>query len=153
MMMANCVVSFQIQQSARRILLSSRQSTPERSSLWRLFSTVSEGSEKKRVVFLGTPDVAASSLRKLYEASKAEGSTFDIVSVITQPPKRRRRKGKLEPSPVGKVAEELELEILCPEKVSNDFVKRVKLCSSPFTSVPKISWSLLTYKRQKIPIF
>jgi hypothetical protein len=118
-MMAHCVYSFQFQQSARCILFSSRP-TIERSSrqcLRRLFSTSSGESEKKRVVFLGTPEVAASSLRTIYEASQQDGSGYEIVSVITQPPKRRRRKGKLEPSPVGKVAEELELEVLCPEKV------------------------------------
>lgn len=113
-MMAHCVYSFHLQRSARRILSSSHPALEQ----WRLFSAASDDSDKKRVVFLGTPDVAASSLRTLYEASKQEGSPYEIVGVITQPPKRRRRKGKLEPSPVGKVAEELELEVLCPEKVS-----------------------------------
>jgi hypothetical protein len=115
-MMARCVYSFQIR-SVRHALSSRPLLEQSSQSLWKLFSTASEEGETKKVVFLGTPDVAASSLRKLYEASQEEGSGYEIVSVITQPPKRRRRNGKLEPSPVGKVAEELEIEVLCPEKV------------------------------------
>ena len=132
--MAKCVHSFQIQ-SLRRIIFSPllSQSTRPLNSC-RLFSTVSDdnGSEKKRVVFLGTPDVAANSLRKLYEASTEEGCPYEIISVITQPPKRRRRKGKLEPSPVGKVAEELNLEVLCPEKAKDsDFLDNLEMNIKP----------------------
>ena len=106
--------------------------TPISKSAFRLFSATtndkaesSDNSQdhKKRVVFLGTPDVAATSLRRLYEDSQREGCGYELVSVITQPPKRRRRKGKLEPSPVGAVAEELGLQVLCPEKAKDsDFL-------------------------------
>lgn len=118
-MMVHCVYSFQI-----RTFRCVQSSQLAKSAIfpWRRYSTASDQDKTKKVVFLGTPDVAASSLRKLYEASKQEGSGYEIVSVITQPPKRRRRKGKLEPSPVGKVAEELELDILCPEKVRLFFI-------------------------------
>ena len=91
------------------------------SGKWRLYQSSSaseEGNnEKSRVVFLGTPDVAATTLRKLYEESTKDDSCFDIVGVVTQPPKRRKRKGKAEQSPVGKVAEEYDLNLLYPEKV------------------------------------
>ena len=40
-----------------------------------------------------------------------------MTSVVTQPPKRRKK--KVEPTPVGKVAEELGLPILCPEKAND----------------------------------
>ena len=106
--------------------------TPTSTSTFRLFSATTNDKEesrdntqdnKKRVVFLGTPDVAATSLRRLYEDSQREGCGYELVSVITQPPKRRRRKGKLEPSPVGAVAEELGLQVLCPEKAKDsDFL-------------------------------
>lgn len=86
----------------------------QRQNLLRLFST----DEKKRIVFLGTPDVAASSLQSIYEASTQPQSNFEISAVVTQPPKRRKRKGKVEPSPVGKVAESLGLAVLCPEKAN-----------------------------------
>jgi len=83
----------------------------------RLYSTTYEDAgEKKRVVFLGTPEVAATTLRKLHEDSIGK---YEIVCVITQPPKRRRRKGKVEPSPVGAAAEELGLPVLSPEKAND----------------------------------
>lgn len=86
-----------------------------------LFSSI-EGA-KKRVVFLGTPDVAADSLRAIYNDSKRDGSPYEIVSVITQPPKRRQRKGKVVASPVGVLAEELGIPVLSPEKAKDpDFL-------------------------------
>jgi len=68
------------------------------------------------VVFLGTPEVAATSLRTIAEDSKREGSAYELVGVVTQPPKRRKRRGKEIPSPVGLAAEELGIPVLCPER-------------------------------------
>mmetsp|Transcript_9359 Transcript_9359/g.14458 ORF Transcript_9359/g.14458 Transcript_9359/m.14458 type:complete len:389 (-) Transcript_9359:2010-3176(-) len=91
---------------------------------WALFSSAADGEEKKRVVFLGTPDVAAQSLRDIYEVSKRDDSAYEIVSVITQPPKRRKRKGKVIPSPVGLAAEEIGIPVLSPEKAKDpDFLE------------------------------
>jgi len=42
-----------------------------------------------------------------------------MVGVVTQPPKRRKRRGKVVPSPVGLVAEELNIPVLCPEKAKD----------------------------------
>jgi len=79
--------------------------------------------EKTRILFLGTPDVAATSLKTLYEASQRPDSPYELVGVVTQPPKRRKRRGKEIASPVGLVAEELGLEVLCPEKARDkDFL-------------------------------
>ena len=51
-----------------------------------------EPGERKRVVFLGTPDVAARSLRQLLDAADAgRGGGFEIIGVVTQPPARARR--------------------------------------------------------------
>lgn len=75
------------------------------------------------MVFLGTPDVAATSLRSLHEESQSEDCPYELVGVVTQPAKRRKRKGKAVPSPVGLVAEELGLPVLCPEKARDkDFL-------------------------------
>eukprot|EP00535_Pseudo-nitzschia_heimii_P004558 CAMPEP_0197177326 /NCGR_PEP_ID=MMETSP1423-20130617/2968_1 /TAXON_ID=476441 /ORGANISM="Pseudo-nitzschia heimii, Strain UNC1101" /LENGTH=404 /DNA_ID=CAMNT_0042626853 /DNA_START=125 /DNA_END=1339 /DNA_ORIENTATION=- len=88
------------------------------------FSSNQNTGEKKRVVFLGTPEVAATTLRSLYEDSIGK---YEIVCVITQPPKRRRRKGKAEPSSVGAAAEELGLPILSPEKANEkEFLDRLE---------------------------
>ena len=84
---------------------------------FRLFSSLDDN-EKKRVVFLGTPDVAASTLRSIYEHSTKDDSIYDLVAVVTQPPRKRgRKKDKLEPSPVAVVAEELGIPAMWPEKV------------------------------------
>lgn len=87
-----------------------------------LFSTDADSdtsaSEKARVVFLGTPDVAAESLKAIVKDSQKNGSPYEVVGVITQPPKRRKR-GKVTPSPVGLVAEELDIPVLCPEKAKD----------------------------------
>lgn len=83
-----------------------------------LYSSSSDdsSSEKARILFLGTPDVAATSLKSIYEQSQNPDSQYEVVGVVTQPPKRRKRRGKEIPSPVGLVAEELGIYTLCPEK-------------------------------------
>ena len=105
---------------AQRLLLHNTRNyigySHRRQGFLRLYST-NEG-DKKRIVFLGTPEVAASSLQSIYDASTLPEANFEVAAVVTQPPKRRKRKGKLEPSPVGKVAEDLGLSVLCPEKAN-----------------------------------
>lgn len=82
-----------------------------------LYST----SEKARILFLGTPEVAAESLQTIVESSRRdENSPYEIVGVVTQPPKRRKRRGKEEQSPVGLIATELDIPILTPEKAKDD---------------------------------
>lgn len=82
---------------------------------------------KTRILFLGTPDVAASSLKSIYELSQSPDSLYELVGVVTQPPKRRKRKGKEIHSPVGLAAEELGIPILCPEKARDkDFLDELE---------------------------
>eukprot|EP00934_Nitzschia_sp_Nitz4_P002422 Nitzschia sp. Nitz4//scaffold417_size9038//7180//8465//NITZ4_009108-RA/size9038-augustus-gene-0.2-mRNA-1//-1//CDS//3329551380//2417//frame0 len=85
----------------------------------RQYSSTTFLDARQRVVFLGTPDVAASSLQRLYEDSQREDSTYEIVSAITQPPKRRKRKGKVELTPVGMMADSLGIPLLQPEKAND----------------------------------
>ena len=101
-------------------LLSISPNSSRRRSCCRLYSTSSSSDEegRKRIVFLGTPEVAADSLKRIYEESQKDDCPYEVVGVVTQPPKRRRRKGKLEPSPVGLVAEEIGIPVLCPDSVS-----------------------------------
>ena len=99
-----------------------------RSSFSRLYSSSSDdddsssssdvnGITKTRILFLGTPDVAATSLKSIHDESQTNPACPDeLVGVVTQPPKRRKRKGKPMPSPVGLMAEELGIPVLCPEK-------------------------------------
>lgn len=119
-MAARCVRSFHLRPAFPGSRFAATFDSASAYKVWpssRLFSTTDESTgEKKRVVFLGTPEVAATTLRKLHEDSKDK---YEIVTVITQPPKRRRRKGKAEPSPVGAAAEELGLPVLSPEKAND----------------------------------
>ena len=77
---------------------------------------------KKRVVFLGSPPVAAESLHRIHEASQLADSVYDIVAVISQPPKRGKRGGKVEHTAVAQMAQQLNIStILTPDR-ANDTV-------------------------------
>ena len=62
-----------------------------------------------RVVFMGTPDIAATCLKRIL----ADG--FQVVGVYTQPDRPKNRGMKLFPSPVKEVALEHNLPIFQPE--------------------------------------
>lgn len=64
-----------------------------------------------RIVFMGTPDFAAASLKKLVDES------YDIVGVFTQPDKPRGRGMSLSFSPVKELAVSCELPVFQPEKM------------------------------------
>ena len=64
-----------------------------------------------RVVFMGTPDFAAASLKKLIE------DKFDVVAVFTQPDKPKGRGMELAFSPVKEVALEHNIPVYQPEKL------------------------------------
>ncbi|KAK4393571.1 Methionyl-tRNA formyltransferase [Sesamum angolense] len=61
-------------------------------------------STKKRLVFLGSPQVSASVLDSLFNASSAPDSLFEIAAIVTQPPSGRDRGRKVMPSPVAQHA-------------------------------------------------
>ena len=62
-----------------------------------------------RVVFWGTPEFAAPSLRALL------GESFDVVGVVTQPDKPQGRSREIIPSPIKQIALDEELEIFQPK--------------------------------------
>lgn len=64
-----------------------------------------------RIVFMGTPDFAAASLRKLLD------ERFDVVGVFTQPDKPRGRGMELSFSPVKELALAHGLPVYQPEKM------------------------------------
>ena len=107
--------------TTRRQLHDSLTSVRYSTSPWRLYSSTSsaDSTDKKRIVFLGTPEVAATSLQAIHQASLQADCIFEVTAVVTQPPKRRRRKGQPEPSPVGLAAEQLGIYTMCPEKAND----------------------------------
>ena len=77
-------------------------------------------SSKKRIVFLGTPDVSATCLQKIEHASKQPSSNFELIAVVTQPPAPAGRKLKLVSSPVQNLAEILQINCLKPESAKDE---------------------------------
>ena len=74
-----------------------------------------------RIVFMGTPEFAVASLRRIVE----EG--YNVVAVVTTPDKPAGRGQKIHESDVKLAAKELGLPILQPEKLRNpEFVKTME---------------------------
>jgi methionyl-tRNA formyltransferase len=96
-----------------------------------------------RIVFMGTPDFAVSSLRALVEAG------FDVVGVITAPDKPAGRGLKLSESAVKQYALTRGLTILQPEKLKNpEFLQKLKQLNADiqvvvaFRMLPEIVWDM-----------
>ena len=64
-----------------------------------------------RIVFMGTPDFAAASLKKLIDEN------YDIAGVFTQPDKPRGRGMEMSFSPVKELALQHDLPVFQPEKM------------------------------------
>ncbi|MCD7456397.1 hypothetical protein HAX54_031629 [Datura stramonium] len=67
-------------------------------------SPITSTSKKKRLVFLGSPQVSASVLDALFNASASPDSLFEVTAIVTQPPSGRDRGRKVMPSPVAQHA-------------------------------------------------
>ena len=98
-----------------------------------------------RIVFMGTPEFAATSLRKLVE----EG--YNIVAVVTTPDKPAGRGQKIHKSDVKVVAEELGLPILQPEKLRDEEFLAALRSYNPdlgvviaFRMLPEVVWAMPT---------
>lgn len=65
------------------------------------------------LVFMGTPDFAAASLRHL-------APLYDVRLVISQPDRPRGRGKKLQPSAVKSLAQELGIKVMTPEVIARD---------------------------------
>ena len=67
-----------------------------------------------RIVFMGTPDFAASALEALVQ------SRHEILAVVTQPDKPKGRKGIMTPSPVKEIALREGIPVLQPKRVREE---------------------------------
>lgn len=126
-------------------------------SVTRLFSSASDESDdgRARVLFLGTPEVAASSLQAIYTKSLEPTSPYKVVGVVTQPNKRRKkRSGDILPTPVGIVAEELGIPILCPENSRDkDFLDELEASVKPDLCITAAYGQYLTKRFLALPKF
>jgi len=69
--------------------------------------------QRLRVVFMGTPEFAA-------EALTAVAKEHDVIAVYSQPPRPAGRGYKLKPSPVHKLAENLNIPVFCPVSLKSE---------------------------------
>ena len=99
--------------------------------------------KKLRIIFMGTPDFAVSSLQKLHEAG------CNIVAVVTAADKPAGRGMELQHSAVKKYATAHNLLCLQPEKLKNpDFLDQLKALQPDlqivvaFRMLPEVVWSL-----------
>ena len=77
--------------------------------------------QNPRLIYMGTPEFAIPTLRALIE------SEYKILSVVTQPDRPKGRGRKMAASPVKRLATEQNIEILQPERVSdNDFCDLIR---------------------------
>lgn len=75
-----------------------------------------------KIVFMGTPDFAKTSLQALYEAK------HDIIGVVTNPDKPKGRGMKMMASPVKEFAIEKGLKVYQPIKIKNneEFIEEIR---------------------------
>ena len=91
------------------------------------------GDEGGRVLFMGTPDFAVPSLKAVL------ASEFEVVGVVTQPDRPRKRGGHSEPSPVRQVAIDEGIPSYTPAKLrgpeSEEFLSVISELSPDFIVV------------------
>lgn len=75
------------------------------------------------IVFMGTPDFAVESLKKIYETG------HNILAVVSQPDRPAGRNMKLMPTPVKEYAQSKGLQVYQPEKIRKDeeLYKKLKM--------------------------
>lgn len=99
--------------------------------------------KRLRIVFMGTPEFAVTSLRALVDGG------YNIVAVVTTPDKPAGRGQKLHESDVKVAARELGLPILQPEKLRDpDFIATMQTLQPDlgiviaFRMLPEVIWSM-----------
>ncbi len=105
--------------------------------------------EKKdlRIVYMGTPEFAVESLRRLVEGG------YNVVGVITMPDKPIGRHGSvLQPSPVKQYAVEKGLTVLQPERLKDEsFLESLRSLKADlqivvaFRMLPEVVWNMPPY--------
>lgn len=101
--------------------------------------------EKKdlKIVYMGTPDFAVESLKRLVEGG------YNVVGVVTMPDKPAGRGRKVKPSPVKEYAEAAGLHIMQPERLKDEtFVEELRSLGADlqivvaFRMLPEVVWSM-----------
>src|SRR5262245_19160642 len=75
-----------------------------------------------RIIFMGTPELARTSLQALLDAKEDQ-----LVAVVTQPDRPKGRDLKLQASPVKELALQAGVPVLQPERSrNNDFIEQLR---------------------------
>jgi len=74
----------------------------------------------KKIIFMGTPNIAVQHLKLLIEKN------LNIVGVFTQPPRKKNRGMQIEESEVHKIAIKNNLEIFLPSNIDEAIIKKTK---------------------------
>ena len=74
----------------------------------------------KRIIFMGTPDIAAQHLNILIE------NKLNLVGVFTQPPRKKNRGMHVEESAVHQIAKKNNIEIYYPSKINDKVIEQTK---------------------------
>ena len=121
--------------------------------------------KNKKIIFMGTPEIAAQHLHILIE------NNLNIVGVFTQPPRKKNRGMRIEKSDVHQIADKNNIEVFYPSTIDDTDIEQVKslepdliiviaygiILPSSFLNVPKygcinIHVSLLPRWRGATPI-
>ena len=68
----------------------------------------------KKIVFMGTPEFSGQSLEVLVKSS------FNVLCVYTQPPKKASRGQKINSTPIQKISEKLNLMVRTPNDLNDE---------------------------------
>ncbi len=121
--------------------------------------------KNKKIIFMGTPEIAAQHLHILIE------NNLNIVGVFTQPPRKKNRGMRIKKSDVHQIADKNNIEVFYPSAIDDIVIEKVKslepdliiviaygiILPSSFLNVPKygcinIHVSLLPRWRGAAPI-
>ena len=98
-----------------------------------------------RIVFMGTPEFAVSTLKSLID------SRHEVIAVVTQPDKPKGRGGKMQFTPVKEAALEAGIEVYQPQKAKDEeFVKFIRKLA-PDVMVVVAYGQILTKEMLDIP--
>lgn len=104
--------------SAQSTLLLSRNKRHSQICLKMSLSTAAN--DVKRIVFLGTPLIAAKCLETLATKSTVSSAPYNIVCAVTQPPAPSGRNKKITKSPVHETALKLDIPVVTPELAKDE---------------------------------
>ena len=76
--------------------------------------------KNKKIIFMGTPDIAAQHLNILIE------NNLNILGIFTQPPRKKNRGMRIEKSDVHQIADKNNIEVFYPSTIDDTVIQQVK---------------------------